>query len=334
MRFVKVPAEYASAFGELLYTVEGVGGEPFDAEIMDVDSGETLGVKRYSGMDAVELNAALYVRSALAPQPAMSQRTGLWPVAGRGVMAAVRVGEEVSPGRFFTAATCGIAPMQPLSLLPSEREIGFGEADEMGFLLPAGNYSVSVAVAEPNGDAVMPAIHCIVTKEGMFALRIDMEEVAQWHEGRGVGLCECNGVVVTLLAGEEAVFTCRYAVKRYAAEVVRLCWLNSLGGFDCFTFPAVSEGVEGEVKRILSADGPKTVAAGLDRLMEIGSGYLPAGVMRALSEILTSPLVWRVCGGELTPVVVEEKKTAVRGEELVCFKVTVREPARDNYQTF
>lgn len=301
MRITNIPAEYDSAYGELLYRIAGDGtGEAAEVEILGGEGG-VIGVKRFVDDGEFTVNAAPFVRALLQPEPGGASGVGFRRDSSKLVSAAVRAGGAVSEWRNFSAALCGIDPDAAMTVLPAARAISGDERDEISFAGAAARFEASVK-AEGGASVVFP-VAGYDFPGGVCTLCIDMTEIMAYAASKGIGPGDLTHVNVKVSRNGAVAAEYRYDLKAYQPDAVRLCWLNSLGGIDGFTFPvAVSSGPEVARKRIVTGEGHSAGFARVDRILEINSGCQPVEVLRGLSEIVYSPRVWRVSGGVYLPV--------------------------------
>lgn len=328
----KQPGDFSSAFCEAVYVISGAQGIT-DVEVLKSD-GEVLGVKRFRCDSEIEVNIAGYVQRCLVPEPCIGDECLLWMSGGRCVAASVRVDGQTSAGRLFTAALKDLAEFEIMSGLPRIRKISYGETDEISFPLPNKKLTVSLTVSG-NGfsfdvtDEYLPG-KCIAT----FVL--NMDHVGRMASARGYNAESVERVSVSL--GCDGVWFCKmdYAVVPRVKNAVRLCWLNALGGVDYYTFGvAISEKLQVNKERIVTSGGYRSIASSPSRVLEVGTGFITAGELAAVTEILCASKVWRVCDdGKVLPVDVLTDSAIVRSKELMALKLSFREQNVVNYQSF
>ena len=126
--FSKVPDNFASAFGELVYGISGLEqSRVVDAEVLTGASNVPVGVKRVVGGGGVAVNISGYVRRGLAPSPVMPEGIGITTGNGLSIAAAVSCAGAVSPVRTFIGAVRGLSEYEAMTVLPPERRIGWDE---------------------------------------------------------------------------------------------------------------------------------------------------------------------------------------------------------------
>ncbi len=88
--FEQVPENFASMHGELIYAVKCDRVCTFDAEVIDADSDDVLGVKRFVETDRGRFDAAPFLRRHLFFLPRIGP-TGFQTPAGRTVPVRIAV---------------------------------------------------------------------------------------------------------------------------------------------------------------------------------------------------------------------------------------------------
>ena len=298
--FSKVPDNFASAFGELVYGISGLEqSRVVDAEVLAGASDVPVGVKRVVGGGGVAVNCA----------------------------------GAVSPVRIFTGAVRGLSEYEAMTVLPPERRIGWDEWDTVSVPVLAG--SLSYRWETVGGAGCSYASEAVAVSHSVATLAVDMAAVRRMLDGAGADAESVTGLKVSLLAGQEAVVSLEYEICHPPAGAVRLCWFNSMGGFDFHTFGASETEILDAGKEVfLSHDGYRTACVQSERRSELVSGYMPRLWVEGLSGIAASPLVWRVDGEGYTPVDVSSGASAIRRGGLNCVSVTTRDavpPLRQNF---
>lgn len=332
--FSKVPDNFASAFGELVYGISGLEqSRVVDAEVLTGASNVPVGVKRVVGGGGVAVNISGYVRRGLAPSPVMPEGIGITTGNGLSIAAAVSCAGAVSPVRIFTGAVRGLSEYEAMTVLPPERRIGWDEWDTVSVPVLAG--SLSYRWETVGGAGCSYASEAVAVSRSVATLAVDMAAVRRMLDEAGADAESVTGLKVSLLAGQEAVVSLEYEICRPPAGAVRLCWFNAMGGFDFHTFGvSETETLDAGKEVFLSHDGYRTACVQSERRSELVSGYMPRLWIEGLSGIAASPLVWRVDEEGYTPVDVLSGETAIRREGLNYVSVKIRDAAPPLRQNF
>lgn len=332
--FSKVPDNFASAFGELVYGISGLEqSRVVDAEVLTGASNVPVGVKRVVGGGGVAVNISGYVRRGLAPSPVMPEGIGITTGNGLSIAAAVSCAGAVSPVRIFTGAVRGLSEYEAMTVLPPERRIGWDEWDTVSVPVLAG--SLSYRWETVGGAGCSYASEAVAVSRSVATLAVDMAAVRRMLDEAGADAESVTGLKVSLLAGQEAVVSLEYEICRPPAGAVRLCWFNAMGGFDFHTFGvSETETLDAGKEVFLSHDGYRTACVQSERRSELVSGYMPRLWIEGLSEIAASPLVWRVDEEGYIPVDVLSGETAIRREGLNYVSVKIRDAAPPLRQNF
>lgn len=332
--FSKVPDNFASAFGELVYGISGLEqSRVVDAEVLTGASDVPVGVKRVVGGGGVAVNISGYVRRGLAPSPVMPEGIGITTGNGLSVAAAVSCAGAVSPVRTFIGAVRGLSEYEAMTVLPPERRIGWDEWDTVSVPVLAG--SLSYRWETVDGAGCSYASEAVAVSRSVATLAVDMAAVRRMLDEAGADAESVTGLKVSLLAGQEAVVSLEYEICRPPAGAVRLCWFNAMGGFDFHTFGvSETETLDAGKEVFLSHDGYRTACVQSERRSELVSGYMPRLWIEGLSGIAASPLVWRVDEEGYTPVDVLSGETAIRRGGLNYVSVKIRDAAPPLRQNF
>lgn len=332
--FSKVPDNFASAFGDLVYGISGmVSGSVENAEVLAGSSDVPVGVKRVVGGEGVAVNISGYVRRMLAPSPVLSGNMGISTDNGLSVVAAVSCGGAVSPVRTFTGAGRGLSEYEAMTVLPAVRTIGWDEWDTVS--VPVSTGSISYRWETIGGTGYSYTSEAVVVSRSVATLSVDMAEVRRVLGNEGVDPEGVTGLKVSVLAGQEAVVSLEYEICRRPSGAVRLCWFNTMGGFDFHTFGASETDTLDAGKEVfLNYNGYRTASVQNERQSELVSGYMPRLWIEGLSGIVASPLVWRVDEDGYIPVDVLSGEAAIRREGLNYVSVKIRDavpPLRQNF---
>lgn len=283
MIFKTIPQNGASWLKPLLYTLEfDQQEEQVEVVIYDQLSSTQLGRVILYNVTSVEIDIAPYIRSfslgsTLGKQSDVISRS---EDACRVVLRAK--GVESEPRLFFRSDISGGAP-RVLSTIIDSGTVAVGEV--IRFTLWA-EQSISIVVTKPSEGGIVAYSYNTNGVPCEVAMPINVA-----NEGENIMLrVTCDGVYLGL-------YKFRVVVRDDSA--VRLAWVNSNGGMECYTFPqsvkrsiaVKSEDIESECgwyRRITSS----TVVR---RLKMIGATQ--SEVDRVL-EVLLSPKVYRCNGWE------------------------------------
>jgi len=231
-----------------------------------------------------------------------------------------------SPVMTFVLSAANPAYYVPMTRFSGVREIAWGECDEFSLVLPAGSAAAKATLTGGGGPLERgdrSAGECVPLEvelgsvEGPCVARLwlDMADIGARvaQAGRAVedfsqvevriefpGATASEGVDVVVAGAEDvaasdagiAPIVVEYAIVAAKPDGARLCWINSLGGIDFFTFNAIARGVKSE-----SSDDPSPAFRPVTRTLTLVSGYQTRRQIDALAGICASPRVWIACGG-------------------------------------
>ena len=334
IEIVDIPAQYSSVFRNLIYAYQGIGtGKVVDIEICGGTPVETLGVKRIADTGIVRVNVSGYLKRQLSPRPVKPMGSGFYTDGGRIIVCMVKNGDNVTFPRIFTAALKNLSPGDLLTLMPLHRNIGRSEKDEVSFVTEGGPCSASFEVK--GAGTVSFAADDYMAGAGICTFVTDMEWVMSKVREKGGNPSLCRAVHVRISSGGGELAHMIYILKDTPKRSIRVCWLNSLGGIDYFTFNVVvSQQIRSVKERIISGETYMTVASAAETHMELNSGYLPEALLESLSEIVASSRVWVCRDGGFVPLDVVSTEAVRAAEELACLRIKVRESDIVKFQTF
>lgn len=325
MEFTNLPVNFAPAFADLIYTLEGIPGETMpEIEIVSPSCG-VLGVKRCPEGGAVDINIAGYLQGCFDPTPLQGGECGFSCDPGRIAAAYLWAGALVSPQRVFTAGVASVGDFGLMSHMPAERMLFADEYDELSIAAPDTVLSARIIVSGAEKEIYFD-IPSFPVSAGVATLRVDAAHIAARASGQGMRQEECRNATVKIYSHSELIHSVAYTLSGSSRGGVRVCWLNSLGGIDYHTFRGEStEEIRADKERIRSAAGYRVVASHRERHYTLTAGYYPRSVAAALGDIISSSRVWRVEDNRLTPLDVLSDSVTVSSDTLSPFRIVVRE---------
>lgn len=332
MDFTNIPEQFSGSGKAALYRIEGL---PHDAvthvQIIDSDTSEILGVKRFSKRPSVEVNISPYLRSRLAPEPLPGGECSFRMASGRSVAAIVKVGSAVSTERIFTAGVGDVDEYGLQTLMAGPRFISRGEYDEISFVSPGGAADFTVSMIMDDEHCVMRSDEYILDR-GPATLVVDVDRLREFAAGYGFDFDKCRGLRVCISAAGRDIAEIPYEIVAGAEGSARVCWLNDLGGIDYFTFrfPQTEEAVA-HTSKALGRQAYRSGGLRRERLLSVASEYLPYNSMKALAGLISSPKVWLLRSAGFVPVDILTDSVAVRSDSLCGMKLTLREIYSQNF---
>ncbi|MCC8019031.1 MAG: hypothetical protein LIO85_04575 [Rikenellaceae bacterium] len=315
MYFYNVPTGTPGAGGDIILSLAGCdAGLVTEARI--VKDGEVLGIKRFAGEEAYDINAACYLRGTVEPVPLTAGYAGFhdhtprmprfnvlatqYPAADDGPSAGA-VWIDSGPVR-YTAGWDGDCPSDTdLTVIGDNYEITTGETVEFSFISGPRTFTGSVVLTTPDYSYLVSYINSGYDDRAMFTLNVIPERIET-------------------IVGEKIDETMEFAVKvQYSyAEVVmektvrvrdrqegqvRLCWLNRYGALDYYTFSAVrTEELTVEKNRVLTGGGYRVARLETGRTMTVQTPYRTPDYIARIATVLSSPRVWRIENDRATEV--------------------------------
>lgn len=277
------PKSWSPLFAPVVYIVEGLDPKGVtDVEILSKD-GECLGIKRYKKRECIEVNVANYYRRRVEFEPTHSHLLRIFGGEGRLTEPKIRVGgSESERVTLIYGEKSGVKHLDGARLFdePSRYEMGRGEFDEIAFVRGGPNVRATlIGYPKSGGRAITVDIAYHICHAGMNVFTLNSKEIEREF---GVNLNALHSFELTLV-GKGMSIGRRYRVVERAEGSSRICWVNPYGGVDYYTFPPSSGG------RIEAKDGVDS-----SEWIELCSNYEKRETVAWLSNIFTSPQVWRV----------------------------------------
>lgn len=310
MNFTKQPDQFASIYGDLTYSFSGASSELL-LNILDVSTGSTLGSKRYFNTPAGTTNIAPIIRKNIrfAPQ---TGRIGFYEPKDRSISIQLSGDGTFSEVRTFLATTEQAAAPSLLTSMPRRRIISYGEYDEITCLIPS-NYSIVL-----RSDTLSNPITYNYDKGA--ALTIFRLETGYFAPS-------VKEISLEIVVEGETIDRIDYTVVPASASSCRLAWRSSAGSIEHYTFPVVKSIVQKTDKEQIYSSSKGYIDTAIEALQTttLVSAYEPVSMIMALSELFTSPQVWRVRDTQYEEVDLQPtEQTIFRHGSLCGVEVSIR----------
>lgn len=294
----------------LFYQLKGLNPtQSYEVEVYSDQSKELLGVKRVVRSESSRINVANYFKGEVGAEPKLWEPFRPTVAEGRFTYCYIEVeGEASTP----VLISCGVGGAEGDKVLLMGRntlqgELSVGEFVELSLLMPSSEKLLLKLRGErKNGTSVEHTLPNYYATKGVNALLVDHNKAVELLGGG-----EFERVSVSV-EGESFSLEQSFKLVNRAEGAVRLCWINQLGGIDYYTFLPQQRALLQPTGKSVNIDGVTThLSQGIAQKRSLCSNYERREVVEWLSEILSSPSVWRVeeSGSETTflPVVVEGK---------------------------
>lgn len=295
-----MPADFASAFDENLYSFEQVDTSlPSELLFYDGDN-RLLGVRRYTDRESLEVSPRAYLLHALSPTPlAHLSESGFVTASGRDVTLLVGYNddEDFTPPLLFTASHKALSASSPMGASEEWRTIAAGECDEVALCVAEGARVVAV-VTFADGSSNVVDTH-IAERKGVLLFGLSADSLLS-HPLLPEG---AESFDLSIDIDSARCLTLHYRLATAEREAVRLAWVTSYGTIGYHTFPPAAE------RRLCTTreechtptESPAARVAWWEE-MTLHSGVLPLREGDRLADIVTSPRLWRVVDGSLLPL--------------------------------
>lgn len=288
MLFTATPGDCAPLYGAICFAF-GDQEAPRDLELKlyDARTEELIATKHLYQTNQGEVNIAPLLRRRMAWE-AEGHKTGFRSARKRVQQIRLEVEDAT--------AECCILPILPTTTLvdplyttlPTSRILVRGRSEELFLSAKVGR--AELRLYTPWGQSHTIYRPPIGADSLLFTLNSQ-----EWP----AEVCRAE-LQLSNLMGEELV-TLRYTPVEPTEESLRVAWVSSTGSIEHYTFPVVEQVVllEQEEAAQLANGNMRRLSARYGWQQRVWSAYERPEMIRALSEIATSPQLWWVDGSEV-----------------------------------
>ncbi len=315
MYFDKIPQGTPGAGADIIVSLAGCDPE-LVTEVRIMKDGELLGIKRFAGEEAYDINAACYLRDTVGPAPLISDIGGFHDHTPRlphfSVVASQYRGEDDGPAEeaawvdsgpvYYTAgwdADC--PPDTGLTSIEDHYEMTTGETMEFSFISGPRTFSGSVVLTAPDYSYLVSFINSSAAERAMYTFNLVPAKI---EDIVGEAIDETMEMAVKVTYSySEVVLEKTVKVRDRHTGQVRLCWLNRYGALDYYTFSAVrTEGLTVDKSRVLSGESYRVADFETGRTMTVQTPYRTPAYIARIATVIASPRVWRIEDNRATEV--------------------------------
>ena len=303
MKIVKYPTYYAPASGEVNFQISAETDELVDLEILTGDNNTLVGKKRFRNATLYNVNVAGYARRQIDVSPQRPSTIAFAQPTDRLAKITIRSGSTQGS----TVVAAGNNPLESYTKLSASPEIipiSRSQRDELSLLVDDGlPLSVEARLHGRNGDKTLTIIDTTEVGE-LLVICLNMAQLDSKLNSLGYGsLSDYDDMEVALMIDTDQLFSQKYKFIPDHPNQVRLCWWNSFGQIDYFTWQQQTQiDLYTEKTRIYTQQGYKTIQNQSEKHLQLFSGFINSQTMDWISEILTSPRVWIDHGSNIEPV--------------------------------
>lgn len=315
MKFTSIPEAYSSFREPLIYAFDTESTTPRDVELKIINrtTDEEIGRKILYNVTTGEIDIAPYLRSAARPTlPAQVTECGEVETNATIKVVVEAEGKRSSSRNFIAAAIDRDALYMLLTSQQLHRTMEREEFDIIPyFTWPdivvsfdvefIGYGTERITITPPSGGQRAVAVTAR-GREGVDTIRVTVK-----IDGRADTVIE-------------------YEMKQNLRGARRVAWLNKELSPELYTFP-LRKGVLIEATRhhMASIWGREAAAVESRSELKLLSAYEPEKQLKALSEILSSPRVWLVEGGNVQDVELTTDRVMLSpSEEMGIIEVDIR----------
>ncbi len=301
--FINIPNNFSSLWGELIYEYNSTEEKDIVIEILDTESEETLGVKKFYSSSSAQLNLAPILFETALPKSSQLQFSSTITAAYGFPSVSLTDGDSSCETRTFTFADSSISAPATLSSMPENRLLCAGERDIITIVAKEASqlsYTITGTRSSDGESVTLQKSNYSISSQA-----IQHSIVADSYSST------YQAIYYTLYYGSEAIATRNYSLSSEAAAGYRVAWLSKRGSIEHYTFPIIEE------QNYLSSGATTRT---------LRSAYGTAEEVEALSEIISSPCVWRVSGDEYSAIEILTTEQQIRSlGELMIVTIKVQE---------
>ncbi len=289
--FINSPNNFASIWNELIF--EWQESEPSDIliEIINDRTDESIGVKKFYSSSSAKINIAPMLFKSMMPTASKNSTTGAVNPSTGFPRVVLQVGDTQSPTLYFTYAKEQAEEDMILRTMPANRILYADECDQITMIGAEGELIVFTLRGIEHGQEEYSTIRSYYTSiDG--GVRVFHLLASEWVN-------TYKTISVDCISGTTTLGTITYSLESQAASGYRVAWLSQRGSIEHYTFPIVASS-----SQLSSGKHSKTLR----------SAYGTAEEIEAISEIISSPLVWRVEAGEYTQIEVDTTEQSIQNE--------------------
>ena len=236
MKIVKYPTYYAPASGEVNFQISAEIDELVEIEILAGDDNTLIGKKRFRNATLYNVNVAGYARRQIDVTPQRPSSISFAQPTDRLSKITIRSG-SVQGSTVVAAGNTSLDSYIKLSASPATIPISRSQRDELTLLVDDGlPLSVEARLHGRNGDRTLTIID---TQEvgGLLVICLNMTQLDAKLRTLEYGtLSDFDNMEVALMIDTDQLFAQKYVFIPDQPDQIRLCWWNSFGQIDYYTW--------------------------------------------------------------------------------------------------
>lgn len=318
MKIVKYPTYYAPASGEVNFQISAEIDELVEIEILAGDDNSLIGKKRFRNATLYNVNVAGYARRQIDVTPQRPSSISFAQPTDRLSKITIRSG-SVQGSTVVAAGNTSLDSYIKLSASPETIPISRSQRDELALLVDDGlPLSVEARLHGRNGDKTLTIID---TQEvgGLLVICLNMTQLDAKLRTLEYGtLSDFDNMEVALMIDTDQLFAQKYVFIPDQPNQIRLCWWNSFGQIDYYTWRQQTQvDLYSEKNRIYTQQGYKTIQNKSEQHRHLFSGFISRKTMDWISEIITAPCVWIDHGSSIEPIEILSDQITTFDENLL-----------------
>ena len=318
MKIVKYPTYYAPASGEVNFQISAEIDELVEIEILAGDDNTLIGKKRFRNATLYNVNVAGYARRQIDVTPQRPSSISFAQPTDRLSKITIRSG-SVQGSTVVAAGNTSLDSYIKLSASPATIPISRSQRDELTLLVDDGlPLSVEARLHGRNGDRTLTIID---TQEvgGLLVICLNMTQLDAKLRTLEYGtLSDFDKMEVALMIDTDQLFAQKYVFIPDKPDQIRLCWWNSFGQIDYYTWRQQTQiDLYSEKNRIYTQQGYKTIQNKSEQHRHLFSGFISRKTMDWISEIITAPRVWIDHGSSIEPIEILSDQITTFDENLL-----------------
>ncbi len=318
MKIVKYPTYYAPASGEVNFQISAEIDELVEIEILAGDDNTLIGKKRFRNATLYNVNVAGYARRQIDVTPQRPSSISFAQPTDRLSKITIRSG-SVQGSTVVAAGNNPLDSYIKLSASPETIPISRSQRDELALLVDDGlPLSVEARLHGRNGDKTLTIIDTQEVGE-LSVICLNMTQLdAKLRTLEHGTLSDFDNMEVALMIDTDQLFAQKYVFIPDQPDQIRLCWWNSFGQIDYYTWRQQTQiDLYSEKNRIYTQQGYKTIQNKSEQHRHLFSGFISRKTMDWISEIITAPRVWIDHGSSIEPIEILSDQITTFDENLL-----------------
>lgn len=289
------PKDFTPIYKGLIFSVESDEIADLEVKILNAESEEVVGTKRFTEVTEAVIDIAPYIARYAAMREPIVGSSRLEELPSDSYYIIVTDGQNSETSESIIVSSNLDTPQQGVNtVMPLPRNIAYGEQDDVRLQAP----TLSTVVAEAVSDRGESLTLELLSGSGAVVLHLSTEDFNPLTKS----------ITVTIYFNDILNRSFTYNIIPQYGGSQRVAWVSQSGTIERYTFPVI-DSQELTVTRHAVSDSQsrkQIVRYSTRRTYTLNSECENNETIESLSAIIAAEKVWFENGGELTEVEVEQ----------------------------